>query len=190
MLRSAANDSEYPADADLLPSIGGLPALGGGRGWVPVIGRHSLVSTRFADPPCPNLASLWVRFGQNRPVFDTKHPSSTPKMGSVWSTEPNPNFSEIFMAKHLRIFQLGSFGRNTLLYRKPTPTIPRIDGGDATPQASHQGEPSGSELPFPPPDPAQLSHRRSPNFPTRMSNNRRDHTTAASSRPAQNINFR
>ena len=57
-------------------------------------------------------------------------------------TNPTRVFPNLFIPQYFHIFQLGSFGRNTLLYREPSPVV---TGRDATPQASLQGEPSGRE---------------------------------------------
>jgi hypothetical protein len=45
------------------------------------------------------------------------------------------------MPRYLRIFQLGSFGKKHTFIEEPS----RWERRDATPQASHQGEPSGRE---------------------------------------------
>ena len=64
-----------------------------------------------------------------------------PFFGFFCITNPTLFLHNCFMSKHMRIFQLGSFGNNTLLYREPS----RWEWRDATPQASRQGEPNGRE---------------------------------------------
>jgi hypothetical protein len=59
------------------------------------------------------------------------------------------------MFRLLRIFQLGSFGKNTYSYREPTPTIPRIDGGDATPKVARRASRAGASECNPQPNPVR-----------------------------------
>ena len=91
--------------------------------------------------PCHNSCSLGVRLcikSPSRSGILAVFPLFLP---SFLHNEPNSFFPNLFIPKYFHIFQLGSFGRNTLLYKEPS----RWERCDATPQASLQGEPSEAE---------------------------------------------
>ena len=84
------------------------------------------------QPPVPPGASNWVRF-RPKPALSSPFSSIYSLFfASFLHNEPNSHFFNPFIPKHFRIFQLGSFGRNTLLYKEIPPNR-RSFAGVATP---------------------------------------------------------